>query len=172
MSATYPLTVIEEHGARPGLTGFVESVHEMISAIADEVDVPSTELTVVLTGDITASVRARSETEKNFTPERSGGIVTGKTISLVRDFSETAIVLDTGDAAADEDLDQAEFLHLTGTSTDTPSSADSERQPGLGRRRRTGPSLRRKLRPSGHTRRQTSSGATCSPTPSWAHARL
>ncbi|WP_328842647.1 hypothetical protein [Streptomyces sp. NBC_00258] len=55
MSATYALTVIEEHGARPGLTRFIESVHSMISVVADELDVPESELTVVLTGDITAS---------------------------------------------------------------------------------------------------------------------
>lgn len=69
-------------------------------------------MTVVLSGDITASIRARSETERDFTPERSGGIVKGKTIGLVRDFSETVIVLDTGTAAAAEELDEVELLHL------------------------------------------------------------
>ncbi|MEU3091236.1 hypothetical protein ACWCQ0_38605 [Streptomyces massasporeus] len=112
MSATYPLTVIEERGACPGLTGFIESVHVMISTVADEFGVPDMELTVVLTGDITGSIRARSEIERDFAPERAGGIVKGKTISLVRDFSETAIVLDTGGVAAEEELDQAELLHL------------------------------------------------------------
>lgn len=112
MSATYALTVVEEHGARPGLAGFIESVHSMISTVADEFDVPESELTVVLTGDITASIRARSETERDFAPERPGGIVKGKTISLARDFSKTVIVLDTGDAAAEEELAQAELLHL------------------------------------------------------------
>lgn len=105
MSATYALTVIEEH-ARPGLTGFIDSVHAMISVVADEFDVPALELTVVLTSDITASIRAHSEIERDFVPERSGGIVKGKTISVVRDFSETVIVLDTGDAAAQEELDR------------------------------------------------------------------
>ncbi|MFD5398614.1 hypothetical protein ACFWJW_30935 [Streptomyces sp. NPDC127097] len=114
MSATYALTVIEEHGARPGLTRVIESVHAMICVIADDFDVPDLELTVVLTGDITASIQARSETERDFSPERVGGTVRGKTISLVRDFSETAIVLATGDAAADEDFDEVEFLHLVG----------------------------------------------------------
>ncbi|MGW7645466.1 hypothetical protein [Streptomyces bobili] len=114
MSATYPLTVIEEHGARPGLTGFVESVHAMIRVVAEELDVPEMELTVVLTGDITASVRAHSQIERDFTAERSGGIVKGKTISLVRDYSETVIVLDTGHMAVEEELDQAELLHLVG----------------------------------------------------------
>ncbi|WP_141689613.1 hypothetical protein [Streptomyces sp. DI166] len=84
----------------------------MISVVADEFDVPALGLTVVLTGDITASIRAHSEIERDFVPERSGGIVKGKTISVVRDFSETVIVLDTGDAAAEEELDQAELLHL------------------------------------------------------------
>ncbi|WP_328743789.1 hypothetical protein OHT57_00425 [Streptomyces sp. NBC_00285] len=84
----------------------------MISVVADEFDVPDLELTVVLTGDITASIRARSEIERDFTPERSGGIVKGKTICLARDFSKTVIVLDAGDAAAEEELEQAELLHL------------------------------------------------------------
>lgn len=47
---------------------------------------------MVLTGDVTASIHAHSEVERNFTPERSGGIVKGKTIGLVQDFSETVIV--------------------------------------------------------------------------------
>ncbi|WP_164385783.1 hypothetical protein [Streptomyces sp. OM5714] len=70
------------------------------------------ELTVVLTGDITASIRAHSEIERNFSPERSGGVVKGKTIGVVQDFSETVIVLDTGAGTADEELDEAELLHL------------------------------------------------------------
>ncbi len=86
----------------------------MICVIADGSGVPDVDLTVVLTGDITASIRARSETERDFSPERAGGTVTGKTISLGLDFSETAIVLDTGDAAADENIDEVEFLHLVG----------------------------------------------------------
>lgn len=32
MSATYALTAIEEHGARPGLAGFIESVHSLTSS--------------------------------------------------------------------------------------------------------------------------------------------
>ncbi|MEU1265627.1 hypothetical protein ABZ473_26865 [Streptomyces cellulosae] len=36
----------------------------------------------------------------------------GKTISLVRDYSETVIVLDTGDTVTEQELDQAEVLHL------------------------------------------------------------
>ncbi|WP_157839120.1 hypothetical protein [Streptomyces flavidovirens] len=113
MSTTFALTVIEEHGARPDLAGLIESVHATICVIAEEFDVPEMMLTVVLTGDITASVRAHSEIERDFTPERSGGgIVKGKTISLVRDFSETVIVLDAGDATVKEELDQVELLHL------------------------------------------------------------
>lgn len=110
--AAYALTVLEEHGARSGLVGFIETVHSVMSAVADECAVPEMNVTGVLTGDITASIRARSETERDFTPERSGGIVKGKTIGLVRDFSETVIVLDTGTAAAAEELDEVELLHL------------------------------------------------------------
>ncbi|WP_344500458.1 hypothetical protein [Streptomyces enissocaesilis] len=80
--------------------------------VADRSGVPEMELTVVLTSDITASIRARRDIERDFTPERSGGMVKGKTISLVRNFSDTVIVLDTGDVAAGEELDQVEFLHL------------------------------------------------------------
>ncbi|MET9960053.1 hypothetical protein ABZ128_13510 [Streptomyces sp. NPDC006326] len=46
-------------------------------------------------------------------------MVMGKTINLVRDFSETAIVLGTGDAETDEDFDEV----WSGTSTGTFSSA-------------------------------------------------
>ncbi|WP_032769862.1 hypothetical protein [Streptomyces sp. CNS654] len=111
MSA-YALTVLEEHGARSGLVEFIEAVHAGMSKVADECGVPEMELTVVLTGDITASIRAHSEIERNFSPERSGGVVKGKTIGVVRDFSETVIVLDAGAENAEEDLDEAELLHL------------------------------------------------------------
>ncbi|MFD8322677.1 hypothetical protein [Kitasatospora purpeofusca] len=114
MSATYALAVIEEHGARPGLAGFIETLHGRICEMAEALGVPDVDLTVVLTGDITASVRARSETERDFTPERAGGTVRGKTISLVRDFSETAIVLDTGGTEPGRDSDAVDFLHLLG----------------------------------------------------------
>ncbi|MEU1265628.1 hypothetical protein ABZ473_26870 [Streptomyces cellulosae] len=63
MSATYPLTMIEQHGARPGLTGFIENIPAVIRVVAEEFDVPEMELTVVLTGDIKASVRAHSQIE-------------------------------------------------------------------------------------------------------------
>ncbi|MFE5914408.1 hypothetical protein ACFQ6B_35745 [Streptomyces wedmorensis] len=36
----------------------------------------------------------------------------GKTIGVVQDFSETVVVLDTGAETADEELDEAELLHL------------------------------------------------------------
>ncbi|MCM2388145.1 hypothetical protein [Streptomyces albipurpureus] len=86
----------------------------MMSVLANECAVPEMDLTVVLTGDITASIRAHSESDRNFTPERSGGIVEGKTIEVVRDFSQTVIVIDidTGTETADEELDEAELLHL------------------------------------------------------------
>ncbi|MFC9654158.1 hypothetical protein, partial [Streptomyces sp. NPDC056937] len=71
--------MIEEHGARSGLTGLIAGVHAVTRSIADACDVPDLALTVVVTGDITASVRERSQVERDFTPERSGGIVKGKT---------------------------------------------------------------------------------------------
>ncbi|MET8514368.1 hypothetical protein [Streptomyces sp. NPDC005077] len=108
----YALTVLEEHDARCGLIEAIEGVHSMVSVLAAESGVPEMALTVVLTGDITASIRAHSEIERDFTPERSGGVVRGKTISLVRDFSETVIVLDVGTSADEEGLDQVEMLHL------------------------------------------------------------
>ncbi|MFE9470558.1 hypothetical protein ACFYOR_05795 [Streptomyces griseofuscus] len=54
MSAAYPLTVIEENGARAGPTGFVENVHAMIRVVAEDPGVREVELTVVLTRDIAA----------------------------------------------------------------------------------------------------------------------
>ncbi|MET9904635.1 hypothetical protein [Streptomyces sp. NPDC006446] len=47
--AAYALTVLEEHGARSGLVGFIETVHSVMSAVADECAVPEMSLTVVLT---------------------------------------------------------------------------------------------------------------------------
>ncbi|MEU7501046.1 hypothetical protein AB0B52_28905 [Streptomyces griseofuscus] len=54
MSAAYPLTVIEENGARAGPTGFVENVHAMIRVVAEDPGLREVELTVVLTRDIAA----------------------------------------------------------------------------------------------------------------------
>ncbi|MFB7825309.1 hypothetical protein [Streptomyces hydrogenans] len=108
----YALTVLEEHGARSGLIGFIERVHSAMSTLAGAYAVPEMELTVVLTGDITASIRAHSAIERDFTPERTGGIVKGKTISVVRDFSKTVIVLDTGSETDEEELNEIELLHL------------------------------------------------------------
>ncbi|MGW1093340.1 hypothetical protein ACWD4L_46035 [Streptomyces sp. NPDC002596] len=108
MTTAYALTVIEEHGARPGLTKFVENVHAVISGLAAELDVPAFHLDVVLTCDITASIRACGEAA--FTPERGAGLVKGKTIARVRDYSETVIVLGTEET--DEDFDLVQFLHL------------------------------------------------------------
>ncbi|MFI0990595.1 hypothetical protein [Streptomyces exfoliatus] len=104
--------MLEEHGARSGLVGFIETVHAEMSSLAGAYAVPEIELTVVLTGDITASIRAHSAIERNFTPERSGGVVKGKTIGIVRDFSETLIVVDVGSESDGEELNKLELLHL------------------------------------------------------------
>ncbi|MFE5914407.1 hypothetical protein ACFQ6B_35740 [Streptomyces wedmorensis] len=42
------MTVVKEHGARSGLVGFIETVHTMMSVLANECGVPGMELTVGL----------------------------------------------------------------------------------------------------------------------------
>ncbi|MFJ8936424.1 hypothetical protein ACIRL0_12020 [Streptomyces sp. NPDC102365] len=113
MSARCTLTVHEEHGARPGLVNYVENVYAAVSGIPDELRLPVLDLSVVLTGDVTASIRQRGQ--QNFRPERVGGIVAGKTLALSRDSSRTLIVLDTGPADAEPDaFDSLMFIHLLG----------------------------------------------------------
>ncbi|MFC9797795.1 hypothetical protein ACFWGE_10695 [Streptomyces bacillaris] len=103
------MTVIEEHAARPGLSPYVENVYAVVADVPAELGMPAMDLSVVLTGDLTASIRQRGE--RDFQPERTGGIVTGKTIGLRRDFSQTVILLNTAPADAD-DFDPLEFVHL------------------------------------------------------------
>ncbi|MFD0437348.1 hypothetical protein [Streptomyces chartreusis] len=103
----YPLAVIEEHGARLGLAGHLPGIHTVLASAAAEVwKVPSLELTIVLSGDVAASIADR---EVGFTPERlGGGTVGGKTIPVHRDYSVVEMFVD---APAGDDFDQLEWIH-------------------------------------------------------------
>jgi hypothetical protein len=88
----YPVTVTEEHGPVPRAVALLEGFHELMISKARELLVPPFDLTVVVTGDIQASVTQRSE--RDFQPERLGGVVAGKTIAHVRDYSIVTVVFD------------------------------------------------------------------------------
>ncbi|NBM21004.1 hypothetical protein [Streptomyces sp. GC420] len=78
----------------------------LASAAADVWEAPPFELTIVLSGDLAASIADR---EVGFTPERlGGGTVGGKTIPVQRDYSvvEMLVGAPTGD-----DFDQLEWIH-------------------------------------------------------------
>jgi hypothetical protein len=51
-------------------------VHGLMAGLMEKLHVPDIELSIVLTGDITASIRQRGE--ESFRPQRIGGQVTGK----------------------------------------------------------------------------------------------
>jgi hypothetical protein len=69
-----------------------DGLHEIMISKARDLQVPPFDLTIVATGDMTASVTARRELD--FQPERLGGTVTGKTMAEVRDYSTVTIVID------------------------------------------------------------------------------
>ncbi|MFJ8955346.1 hypothetical protein ACIRO1_35180 [Streptomyces sp. NPDC102381] len=86
-----------------------------VAAVPDELGMPAMDLSVVLTGDVIASIRQRGE--RGFQPERLGGTVAGKTLALAPDYSRTAVVLDTGPADADlhgGDFDPLMLVHVLG----------------------------------------------------------
>jgi hypothetical protein len=87
------LRVVEEHEPAQDLRQLVETIHPVLSARAGDLDTLETELTVVLTGDLAASVRRLDPSKLNFTPERIGGIVAAKTLDLQRDYSESAVII-------------------------------------------------------------------------------
>lgn len=107
MMDDYPLAVTEEHGARSGLADLLPVIHAALASAAAEVwEVPSFELTVVLSGDLAASIADR---EVGFTRERQGGgRVGGKTIPVRRDYSVVEMFVG---APAGDDFDQLEWIH-------------------------------------------------------------
>ncbi|MEU3495402.1 hypothetical protein ABZ747_18175 [Kitasatospora cineracea] len=103
----YPLTVTEEHGARGDLAQHLPAIHAaMASAAADVWSAPPFELTIVLSGDLAASIADR---EAGFTPERlGGGTVGGKTIPVQRDYSVAEMFVG---APAGDDFNHLEWIH-------------------------------------------------------------
>jgi hypothetical protein len=103
----YPLVVTEEHGARSGLADHLPTFHAALASAAAEVwEAPSFELTIVLSGDLAASIADR---EVGFTPERlGGGTVGGTTIPVHRDYSVVEMFVG---APAGDDFDQLEWIH-------------------------------------------------------------
>lgn len=93
MSQTYTVTVVEEHNADQALT--VTAAKQLCNALADiasNLSVPPFDLTVVLSGDLTASINEHGEA--GFQPERLGGMVAGKTLPATADHAAMTIVLD------------------------------------------------------------------------------
>ncbi len=102
----YPLTVAEEHGARSALADQLHKVHAALVAVVEVWAVPPFELTIVLSGDLAASIADR---EDGFTPERlGGGTVGGKTIAVERDYSVTEMFIG---ASAGRGFDPLEWIH-------------------------------------------------------------
>ncbi|MFJ4633766.1 hypothetical protein [Streptomyces sp. NPDC088847] len=103
----YPLTATKEHGARSGLADDLPAIHAVLAAAAADVwEVPSFELTIVLSGNLAASIADR---EVGFTPERlGGGTVGGKTIPVHRDYSVVEMFVD---APARDGFDQLQWIH-------------------------------------------------------------
>jgi hypothetical protein len=110
MTDEYPFAFVAEHGADAGLGEAFEGFHHVISERARELTIPPFCTTVVLTDDLPASVIERGQPD--FTAERLGGNVTGKTLAERSDYSSAALVigaagLGTGDAIG--------ALHVMGT---------------------------------------------------------
>jgi hypothetical protein len=92
MTDPYSLTIIEEHTEPTTLTDLVEQIHPILTDRAQQLEVPPFHLTVVLSGNLTASVIQRGEVDSQ--PERVGGVVHGKTLNRTDDYAEVDMVLD------------------------------------------------------------------------------
>ncbi|MER7362642.1 hypothetical protein [Nonomuraea wenchangensis] len=103
---TYQLTIARECNPRLDYAPAIERIHSLLSVRAEAQGVPSFHLSVILSGDITASIARLGESD--FQPERLGGRVAGKTIALRRDYSDVAIVLDSS-----AEMDVLDIVHLT-----------------------------------------------------------
>ena len=110
VGVNYEIKVIEEHGSDTGLAAGVDGFHESIVPRMTDLGVPSFVLTAVLTNDLASSVVQRGELD--FTAERLGGSVTGKTLDDKDDYSEVTVVIDT---SLVEDTKVLSVLHAFST---------------------------------------------------------
>src|SRR5262245_39344714 len=75
----------------------VNFVSNTLDAIAEDLDVPTSEVTVVLTDDFIADVRRLDPSGLNqtFSSERVGGVVAAKNLPQTKDHSQVTIVFDS-----------------------------------------------------------------------------
>src|SRR5262245_37394 len=94
----------------------VETLHQVLLAEVGDLDVPPIDLTVVLTADMTSSVRRRSRNEQTFQSERLGGNVAGKTLAINRDYSVVEILIACSESWANDGLSRTyQFLDFMNT---------------------------------------------------------
>lgn len=105
MTEAYQLTLLHEYGPATHYFPVIERIHALVAERAEELSVPPFSLTVVLSCDMSASIARYGE--PGFHAERLGGMVAGKTLPQVHDYSNTMVVLD---AAAD--MDVVDIVHL------------------------------------------------------------
>jgi hypothetical protein len=110
---TLGLTIVEEGDGLDPLAHTVTDIHPALSKVAGGLEVPSTEVTVILTTNLRSSVRSRSD-HADFEVERiAGGRVTGKTLPVVPDYSTVNLFLDASrylEAADGSGLAEAVYL--------------------------------------------------------------
>jgi hypothetical protein len=109
MAASHPVRVIEEHTEpNDAVRSAIFAMLTGLTTVAEELNVPPFQLTAVLSGNLTASVVARGETD--FQPERIGGtVVGGKTLRRTKDYSEVDLILGV-DAIRSLTSDDRRFL--------------------------------------------------------------
>lgn len=113
MSDKFPLTVLNEEYGESAYHPLIQPIHSAITTLAEELATPAFETTIIMSGNLTASVDRRGK-EKDFSPERLGGQVAGKTFPVdPTDYSRVDVILDVGMMAPDPDgLQQGMFVYL------------------------------------------------------------
>ncbi|MEV5769127.1 hypothetical protein AB0L34_31855 [Micromonospora sp. NPDC052213] len=96
MPEKYPLIILNEFFEESEYHQYIQPVHTAIMSVAEDLRIPPFETTVVMSGDMTASVNRRTK-DKSFSPERVGGQVAGKTMPIdPTNFSQVDLVMDMG----------------------------------------------------------------------------
>ncbi|MEV4817201.1 hypothetical protein [Micromonospora tulbaghiae] len=113
MPEKFPLIVLNEFFQESEYHQFIQPVHSAITTVAEDLGTPPFETTVVMSGNLTASVNRRAK-DKSFSPERVGGQVAGKTMPIdPTNYSQVDVVMDMGMMTSTPDgTQQAMFVYL------------------------------------------------------------
>ncbi|SCF21919.1 hypothetical protein GA0070558_15619 [Micromonospora haikouensis] len=95
MSTRYPLTILNEFFTESEYHQHIQPVHSAVATLAEELHTPPFKTNIVMSGDLTASVNQRTR-QGDFSAERIGGQVAGKTIPVTLDYGEVDVVVDMG----------------------------------------------------------------------------